>query len=85
MEFEGIEVATSHDKLNILIEGCLSLKNALEGEIIDQSVELLNILKVNLAKLENVVKPELNLNNNLLKDEKWKTKKRVGAFEWKVR
>lgn len=78
-QFEAVEGATSNDKLKTLIEGYLRVKNALESEIIDQSVELLGMLKVNLGKLENVVNP----NDNLLKDENEKLRKELELLNGK--
>lgn len=58
MQFEAVEGSTSGEKLNNLLETYISLKNAPQGDIVANSIELLDMLKVNLAKLEKVVKPE---------------------------
>lgn len=77
--FEAVEGATSHEKLNNLLEVYISLKNAPQGDIVANSIELLNMLKVNLASLEKVVKPEEEVEQN----ENEKLRKELELIEGK--
>lgn len=76
LQFESVEGATSSEKLNNLLEAYISLKNATRGNIIDQSKELLDRLKINLVALEKTGKPteenmeeKLRIENEELKKE----------------
>ena len=69
MRFESVEGATSAEKLNNLLEAYVSLKNAVGGDIIDQSKELLDMLKVNLASLEKTVNQDKENMEEKLKSE----------------
>lgn len=83
--FEAVEGATSGEKLNNLLETYISLKNDPQGEIVANSIELLDMLKVNLAKLENVVKPEEVEQNETQKvaNENEKLRKELELIEGK--
>lgn len=69
MRFESVEGATSSEKLNNLLEAYVSLKNAVGGDIIDQSKELLDMLKVNLASLEKTANQDKENMEEKLKSE----------------
>lgn len=58
LRFESVEGSTSSEKLNSLLEAYISLKNIPQGDIVANSIELLDMLKLNLAKLEKSVEPE---------------------------
>lgn len=57
MRFEAVEGSTSHEKLQRLLDVYIGVKNAPTGQIIENSVELLEMLKINLSKIEETVNP----------------------------
>ena len=57
MRFEAVEGTTSHEKLQRLLDTYIGVKNAPTGQIIENSVELLEMLKINLSKIEELVNP----------------------------
>lgn len=57
IQFEAVEGSTSHEKLQRLLSTYIGVKNAPTGQIIENSVELLEMLKINLSKLEETVNP----------------------------
>lgn len=77
MRFESVEGATSSEKLNNLLEAYISLRNAPQGDIVANSKELLDMLKINLVALEKAIEPinyeteitDLKSENQQLKEE----------------
>lgn len=71
MQWEAVEGVTSSEKLENVLSAYTDVKNAPEGQIIDQSIELLDMLKVNLAKLGKTVNPVENneIENNELREK----------------
>lgn len=77
IRFEAVEGSTSAEKLQRLLDTYIGVKNASTGQIVANSVELLEMLKINLSKIEEIVKPEekdaeidrLKLKNEDLKKE----------------
>lgn len=57
LQFESVEGATSGEKLQRLLDTYKGVENAVGGDIVENSVELLEMLKINLSKLEETVNP----------------------------
>ena len=71
MRFEAVEGTTSHEKLQRLLDTYIGVKNAPTGQIIENSIELLDMLKINLSKIEELVTPsEENLEEQLRVENK---------------
>lgn len=83
MQFESVEGATSGEKLQRLLEVYISLRNAPQSDIIDQSKELLDMLKVNLVALEKTVNQDKENEINKLKIENEELKKEVEFLKGK--
>ena len=76
VQFEAVGGSTSGEKLQRLLDVYISVKNLPEGQIIENSIELLDMLKVNLASIEKIVRPtcenkidKLRAENETLKKE----------------
>lgn len=54
-DFEAVEGSKNGDKLQRLLDTYIGVKNAPTGQIAENSVELLEMLKINLSKLEETV------------------------------
>lgn len=65
MRFESVEGVTSSEKLNNLLEAYISLRNAPQGDIVANSKELLDMLKINLVALEKAIEPTENMEEKL--------------------
>ena len=71
MRFEAVEGSTSNEKLQRLLDTYIGVKNAVGGDIVENSVELLEMLKINLSKIEELVTPsEENLEEQLRVENK---------------
>lgn len=70
LQFESVEGATSGEKLQRLLDTYIGVKNAVGGDIVDNSIELLTMLKTNLVTLEKAIEPSSDeLAFNQLKNE----------------
>ncbi|HBF6599542.1 TPA: hypothetical protein KO442_003755 [Clostridioides difficile] len=84
LRFEAVEGSTSHEKLQRLLDTYIGVKNASTGQIIRNSVELLEMLKINLSQIEEIVKPEeKDAEINRLKLESEDLKKEIGLVKGK--
>lgn len=84
LRFEAVEGSTSHEKLQRLLDTYIGVKNASTGQIIQNSVELLEMLKINLSQIEEIVKPEeKDAEINRLKLESEDLKKEIGLVKGK--
>ena len=67
LQFESVEGATSGEKLQRLLDTYIGVENTPMGQIIENSVELLEMLKINLSKLEETVNPTEENENEVQK------------------
>lgn len=75
-DFEAVEGSKNGDKLQRLLSTYKGVKNAVGGDIVENSIGLLELLKINLSRLEELVTPseenleeQLKLENEELKEE----------------
>lgn len=66
-DFEAVEGSKNGDKLQRLLSTYKGVENAVGGDIVENSIGLLELLKINLSKIEEIVNPTEENENEVQK------------------